>query len=83
MNIEGWEGVYLLPDACPPECSWCCRAGEEYSVVLVQLDLPAYPREVQAELVCSRCALGARAYIGLRKSGLSRREALRDCGFRA
>jgi hypothetical protein len=81
-DLEAWEGVHPVPDAHPPCCSWCRLPDEAYQVVLFRLNLPACTRDVQAELVCSRCALTAAEYIRMRKSGLSRKATLRDFGFR-
>ena len=81
-NTQPWEGVYPLPDALIPRCSWCRKPSEAFFVVVFELDLPAVSRDIQSAVVCAACARVGREYIALRKAGVSHRFTLRDFGIR-
>ena len=81
-GIHPWEGVYSLPNALIPRCSWCRKPSEVFSVVVFEVNLPDVTRDVQSAVVCASCADLVRDYIALRKAGLSHRVALRDLCIR-
>ena len=77
-KLEHWEGVYPLPPAGMPCCSWCRKPGAAWFVVVFRVELSSVTRDVQSWVVCETCAEGGRDYISLRKAGVSHRNVLRD-----
>jgi hypothetical protein len=80
IQAERWEGVYPVPDLRLPCCPWCRKESDRYFIVV--FESARGTAGVQCEPVCERCSVPALHFIAMRKQGLSRKEALRDFGFR-
>jgi hypothetical protein len=72
-----WEGAHPLPGVHLELCPWCQQRADLYCIILFERD-----QVIESEPVCASCAAAAEHYIGMRKQGLTRKQALRDFGFR-